>query len=42
MDAFTVCLPTALLDAFRERAADRGLTTGQMLRLALENWLDRH
>lgn len=36
MDAFTVRLPVALLEALRSRAASEGVTTGQMIRRTLE------
>lgn len=36
MDAFTVRLPVALLDALRTRAAAEKITTGQMIRRTLE------
>jgi hypothetical protein len=39
MDAFTVRLPTTLLDALRQRAAAENITTGQMIRRTLETAL---
>ncbi|MGV0624590.1 hypothetical protein [Mycolicibacter minnesotensis] len=36
MDAFTVRLPVALLDALRARAVTENVTTGQIIRRTLE------
>jgi predicted DNA binding CopG/RHH family protein len=36
MDAFTVRLPSTILDALRQRAAAEKITTGQMIRRTLE------
>lgn len=36
MDAFTVRLPTTLLDALRSRAVTENITTGQVIRRILE------